>query len=63
MIQKKKVYHIADRFWSMHMLTMDSNTLCTTGIEQGQLVTVQVVLLVAAGFVLRTVRCEFLKNI
>jgi len=58
-----KLYHILTDFGPIHMLKMDSNTLCTADIEQRQLATVQVVWVVAAGFVLRTVRCEFLKNI
>jgi hypothetical protein len=42
---------------------MDSNTLCTADIEQWKLVTVGLVWVVAAGFVLWTVKCEFMKNI
>jgi hypothetical protein len=50
-------------FGPLHMLTMDSSTLCTADIEQGQLVTVGVVWVVAASFVLWTGRREFTKNI
>ena len=50
-------------FGPIHMLTMDSNTLCTTDIEQRKLVTVGVVWVVAASFVLWSVRSKFVKNI
>jgi hypothetical protein len=49
-------------FDPIHVLTIDSNALYTTDIELGKLVTVGVVRLVAAGFVLWTVRSELLKN-
>jgi hypothetical protein len=50
-------------FGPIHMLTMDSITICITDIEQGKLVTVGVVWVVTVGFVLLTVRNEFMKNI
>jgi len=50
-------------FGPIHRLTMDSNTLSIADIEQWKLVTVGVVWVVAASFVLWTVKSEFMKNI
>jgi hypothetical protein len=61
MLLKKIMNNIADRW--IHMQTMDSNTLCTTDLEQRKLVTLGLVWMVEATFVLWTVRSDFLKNI
>jgi len=50
-------------FGPIHMLTMDSNTLCTTDMEQWKLVTIVMACVVAASLVLWKERSEFLKNI
>jgi hypothetical protein len=50
-------------FRAIYMPTVDSNTICITDIEQGILVTVWVVWVLAVGFVMLTVRSEFMKNI
>jgi hypothetical protein len=50
-------------FGLIYTLTMVNNTHCTPETEQGRLVTVGVVWMVAASFVFWTVRSEFLKNI
>jgi len=60
---KRKYNTLQTDFGSIHKQTMDSKPLCTTDIEQGQLVTVGVVWVVAASFVLWTGGREFLKNI
>jgi len=49
-------------FGPIHMLKMDSNTLCTADIEQGQLVTVGMVWVVAAGFVLWTLTYSMVQS-
>jgi len=49
-------------FGPIRMLIMYSSTLCTTDIEQWKLVTIGVVWVVAASFVLWTVRSGFMKN-
>ena len=60
MLLKKIVNHIAE-FGPIHMQTMDSNTLCTTDVEQWKLVTIRVFWVVASSFILWTVRSEFLR--
>jgi len=50
-------------FGLIHMLTRDSNTLCTTDIAQRKLITVRVVWMVAAGFMLWTLSNEFMNMI
>jgi len=50
-------------FFPIRMLTTDSSTLCTADIEQGQLVTVGAVWVVAASFVLWTGGREFTEYI
>jgi len=54
-VLKKECITLQTDFGPIHMLTMDSTTLCTTDIEQWKLVTVGVVGVVAASFVLWTV--------
>ena len=49
-------------FGPIRTLIMGSSTLCTTDIEQWKLVTIGVVCVVAASFVLWTVRSGFMKN-
>jgi len=63
MLLKKMCITLQTDFGPIHMLTMDSNTLCATDIEQWKLVTVGVVWVVVTSFILWTVRCEFLKHI
>ena len=60
---EKKCITLQTDFGPLHMLTIDSSTLCTADIEQGQLVTVGVVWVVAASLVLWTGGREFTKNI
>jgi hypothetical protein len=60
---KKMCITLQTDFGPIHMLTMDSNTLCTTDIEQWKVVTTGVVCVVTANFVLWTTRSELLKNI
>jgi len=50
-------------FGPIRVLTMESNTLCTADIEQCKMVTIGVAWVVAASFVLWTVRSEFMTNI
>ena len=60
---EKKCITLQTDFGPIHKLTTDSSTLCTADIEQGQLVTVGAVWVVAASFVLWTGGMEFTKNI
>jgi hypothetical protein len=46
-------------FGPIHMLTVDSNTLCTADIEQWKLVTIGVGWVLTASFVLWTLRSDF----
>ena len=55
---EKKCIILQTDFGPIDMLTMGNNTLCTTDIEQWKLVTVGVVRVLAASFVLWTVRSE-----
>jgi len=57
------VHHTADRFWFDTYAKTDSNTLCITDIERWKLVTVGEVWVMAASFVLWTVKSEVMKNI
>jgi len=63
MFLKRKCVTFHTDFGLIYMLTMVNNTRCTPETEQGQLVTVGVVCVVAVSFVFWTVRSEFLKNI
>jgi len=63
MYLKRKCITLQTDFGPIHMLTSDSSTLCTADIEQGQLVTVGVVWVVAASFVLWTAGREFTEYI
>ena len=60
---EKKCIKLQTDFGSIHRLTMDGKTLCTTDLEQRKLVPVGLVWVVEASFVLWTEKSEFLKNI
>ena len=63
MLLKRKCITLQTDFGPIHMPTVDSSTLCTADIEQGQLVTVGAVWVVAASFVLWTGGREFTEYI
>jgi len=50
-------------FGPIHMLIMDSNTLCTTDKEQWKLVTIVMACVVATSFFVVDNEMLFLKNI
>jgi len=62
-VLEKKCITLQTDFGLILVLTIDSNTLCTTDIEQCKIVTIGVAWVVAASFVLWTVRSEFMTNI